>query len=314
MRIGLFKPLSPGDHPRYKGFFDGQPYPLCVYSLAAIIVWSNRVYRPYAAVVEDEALAVGVEYSAVHENQRHLILPVSPTRSFPPEELAEIARRLGFGAFWFVPDPYLDQWGRDRVERSFTVTGQPHLEDYVYRTVDLAELKGNRYARKRNLVNQFRSAYVHRGRVEVERITPENALECVDFLEEWCRRRECDTSPEEDLSCEKQAVINSLEHIEILELLGLLLRIDERVCAIGIGSRLTRDMAALHFEKAFPEIKGLYQFFDAECARILFSGIPFLNKESDLELPRLAKSKASYHPVARIASHRLTLPEADPYS
>ena len=39
--------------------------------------------------------------------------------------------------------------------------------------------------------------------------------------------------------------------------------------AFGIGSRLRADMGNLNFEKAFPHVKGLYQFLDRECARRL---------------------------------------------
>lgn len=307
MKISPFRPITPSDHSRLTPFFENQSYPLCVYSLPSILVWSSKIYQPYGAVVDDDALVVGVEFTPFYDSHRHLILPVSPHRLFSPEELAGMAVELGFLCYWFIPDAYLEAFGRDRVARTFTITEQPHLTDYVYLTSDLAHLKGKKYVKKRNLVNQFKRSHVMRGRTGHSSITPETVPECIQFLEKWCEERDCDTSPEEDLACEKQAVINSLTHLTELDMRGLLLRVDGEVSAMGIGSGLTRDMGVLHFEKAFSDIKGLYQYLDSLCALTLFNGYRYINKESDMDLERLARAKASYHPVRRVASYRLTL-------
>ena len=79
--------------------------------------------------------------------------------------------------------------------------------------------------------------------------------------------------------------------------------------AFGISAPLTRDMATLQYEKAFSSIKGLYQYFDNACARMLFNGYTYLNKESDMGIPGLAKAKRSYHPEKIVESVRLTLKE-----
>jgi uncharacterized protein len=97
-----------------------------------------------------------------------------------------------------------------------------------------------------------------------------------------------------------------LENLETLETDGIFIRVDGRVSAFGIASRLTREMGVLHFEKAFASVKGLYQFLDNECAKRLFSKYAFINKESDMNIPGLAKAKRSYHPAMRIKSFRLT--------
>lgn len=66
-------------------------------------------------------------------------------------------------------------------------------------------------------------------------------------------------------------------------------------------------MATLNFEKAFSGIKGLYQYLDNECAKKLFKGFRYINKESDMNLPNLAEAKQSYHPLFRVKSFSLTL-------
>jgi hypothetical protein len=46
---------------------------------------------------------------------------------------------------------------------------------------------------------------------------------------------------------------------------------------------------------------------DNECAKRLFMGFQYINKESDMNLPNLAETKQSYNPVLRIKSFALTL-------
>ena len=89
---------------------------------------------------------------------------------------------------------------------------------------------------------------------------------------------------------------------------GVLVRVDGRVVGFGIGYRVTDALGALHFEKAFASIKGLYQYLDRECAQRLFRDrFERVTKESDMGLPGLAHAKQSYGPVEMIPCCSLTL-------
>ncbi len=300
-----FKPLTPSDHADYRHYFENQRYPLCAYSLPSIIAWTNREHHPLGAVFDD-AVIVAAEFETVKRN-RHLLLPVSPEREFSPDELVDVAKAAGHNQYWFVPEEYIDRFGADAVKRHFEVRSHSAYDDYVYRVDDLAGLKGNRYSKKRNLINQFKREYVDPGKVTIEPIDPDNAEACLLFLEAWCRERDCDADDQMDLACEKLAAINTLNHIAVFGLKGILLRIDGNVSAFGVSAPLTGDMATLQYEKAFGSIKGLYQYFDNACARMLFNGYTYLNKESDMGIPGLAKAKKSYHPFKMVRSVRLIL-------
>lgn len=301
-----FKAVFPADYQRLKNYFDRQPYHLSAYSLCANLVWRNPSYYPVAAV-DNGALVLAAEYN-FRPDLRHLMLPISPQRQYAPPELAALALRARFQNVWFVPEDYLSEYGQDPIAEHFTITPQTEFEDYVYSRDDLATLKGNKYSKKRNLINQFKKEYLKNGRVRVETISTGDVEECLMFLEQWCVERDCDAVPDnEDLACEKHAAINTLLNLQDLAMEGLLVRIDGRVSAFGIASHLTRDMGVLHFEKAFGDIKGLYQFLDQACAQKLFEGYRYINKESDMDLPGLAKAKKSYHPVMKVPSFCLTL-------
>ena len=297
--------LSPRDYPRLKKFFANQKYPLCAYSLPSILVWSTEFYHPVGAVIDD-AVVVGVHFTR-KETRRHLILPVALENEYDPEMLARLSEQTGIDQYFFVPEQYIMDWGIDRIEEFFEITGQTAFEDYVYATQDLAKLEGNKYSKKRNLINQFKREYVARKRVKLEPITAAAADECLEFLEEWCKERDCGMESDEELYCEKKATQNAIKNVEALEIESLLLRIDGKVSAFGMATRLTGDMGVFHFEKAFSGFKGLYQYFDSQCAGKLFKGYKYINKESDMDLPGLAKAKKSYYPTMMVKSFKLAL-------
>jgi hypothetical protein len=300
------KPINIKDYTILQPYFRNQPYRLSVYSLLSIIVWSCQKYVSSYAI-HDGAVVLGNE--AVNNPQDHyLILPVNSSGYFTPEYLHRLAVQLDYPEYWFVPGDYLDQFESATIETTFFVTEQPEYEDYIYLTDDLALLKGNRFSKKRNLIHQFNKSYVDTGKVAVDRLTTDNAEECLDFLTKWCEDHDdCEGPDNESLACEKRAMTTALHAIDALEGMGILIRIDGVVSAIAIASRLNASMGVLNFEKAFSDVRGLYQFLDNECAKRLFSGYRYINKESDMGIPDLAQSKKSYHPVERLKSYKLAL-------
>jgi hypothetical protein len=300
-----FKPLTHSDYDTIKVFFTGQPYNLCIYSPASLIAWSNRVFINRFAIT-DEVLFVTGE-GEDRPKERHLILPISKDRVYSAKELHCFARKMGFEQYWYAPGDYLESLDRSELEDLFIIEEQREFEDYIYLTEDLAGLKGNRFSKKRNLIHQFSREYIRKGRVEVADIHEINASECLQFLEIWCKEYACDVGQESSLACEQEALITTLQNIDHFESMGILIRVDGAVSALGIGSRLNETMATLNFEKAFSGIKGLYQFLDNECAKTLFMGFRYINKESDMNLPNLAEAKQSYHPVLRVKSFALIL-------
>ncbi len=300
-----FKRITTRDYPALKKYFKNQPHMLSSYSLSSILVWENKIYKP-CGVSDEETLFISYEFPTQTE-RGHLLLPVSPVKEHSPKELSELAKTLGFKRFSSVPASYMEKFGIPVLENFFNIVERKEYDDYVYLREDLAYLKGNRHSKKRNLINQFLKNYVSKNRVSAGPITTRNIPECLDFLDQWCEERNCDANQDEDLICERDAAKNALENIGHLDFNGILLRIDNVASAFGIASFLTRGMGALHFEKAFAKIKGLYQYFDRECARRLFNGLKYINKESDMGVEGLAKAKKSYRPVMMVKSYDLLL-------
>jgi len=295
-----FKSLDVADYNLLKTYFEGHPYGLSIYSLASLIAWSSLNYRS-SYLLRNGILFIAGALDGSHE-ERHLILPVANGKVFSPAELVSFVRDLGFKTYRFVPENYLEKFDRAELESLFYLEEQSEFADYVYLTEDLIQLKGNKFSKKRNLISQFSREYLWKSRVSVEDIRREHIDACLEFLEIWCAERDCGVDKDSSLSCEKEALIKTLKNIESLEAEGILIRVDGKVSALGVGSRLNRTTGTLNFEKAFPRIKGLYQFLDNECAKRLFRDLKYINKESDMNIAALAESKRSYNPVMRIKS------------
>lgn len=300
------KEIDIEDYRTLKPFFFNQAHRLSVYSLLSIIVWSGQQYRSCYAVVDD-AVIIGNE-STTDPRDRYLVLPVGAEPDIAPDTLYSLATELGYPEYWFVPGDYFVKHQRKAVEKRFHIVEQAGYEDYIYLTEDLSTLKGNRFTQKRNHINWFNDNCIKQGLVSVEAVTGKNSGECLSFLDKWCEDHNgCRGVENDSLACEKRALVAALKHIEELEGAGLLVRINGAVSALGVASRLNAATGVLNFEKAFSHIRGLYQFLDRECARVLFRDYKYINKESDMGIPELARSKRSYNPVEGLKSFKLVI-------
>ncbi|WP_367359050.1 DUF2156 domain-containing protein [Syntrophus sp. (in: bacteria)] len=303
-----FKLLSLADFPRLKPFFESLRFPLAIYSLPSLIAWNSEA-NPTHYLLEEDLLLLKMGGMLLREPERDcLLLPLSPARDVTPPELEDIARRHCIPTLCFVPENYVDHFGASTVFDRFSLTEQPDYSDYVYRTTDLVELRGNRYRSKRNHISKFRKMYVETGRAAVEALSAANIPDALIFLERWCaENNRCHPEENPNLALESQASRILLEYLEFLEAQGIAVRIDGEILAFGIATTLTGSMKILNVEKADAHVRGLYQFLDQECARHLFGGVEFINKESDMGVPGLASSKKSYDPVKLIRSYEMSL-------
>lgn len=300
----MFNRLKPEDYPLIKKFFDKHRYPLCEYSPATIVVWNRCLYEVSWKV--DGDLLLIAETDLEPPAAKRLLMPVPcPFREIPPSELADIARRSRHTRYYYVPQDYYERH-KAALEPLFTAEEQPGFMDYLYHTRDMAGLAGHKYSKKRNLIAQFSKLAAAGRKVKVEALSRRNNGACLNLLDRWGKDPEAGAHLDM-LNCERKAIINGLKHFDLLEMKGVLVRIDDEISGFAFGSRLSDGVFVLNFEKALDNFKGLYQFLDNELAKRLPVGYSFINKESDLGKPGLAKTKESYYPAFKIKSYTLTL-------
>jgi len=169
--------------------------------------------------------------------------------------------------------------------------------DYVYLTGELADLPGDRYHPKRNLIAQCLS----RHECEYVRVKPSVIAECLQLQAEWCSLRNCDLVP--GLAAENRAIKQLFKHYEALGVFGGAIYVDGRLQAFTVAEPLNDETAVIHFEKANPEIKGLYQLINQRFCQRALRGFRFVNREQDLGVPALRKAKLGYYPHHMVEKH-----------
>lgn len=175
--------------------------------------------------------------------------------------------------------------------------------DYVYRADHLIHLTGRHYHSKRNHLSHFFESYSFN---YVSLDDPKILAMCLIFWKQWCQKHKCDT--DSALFAEMRATREVLTNFNELELTGGAILIDNNIEAFAIGEHLNRSTAVIHFEKANPEINGLYAAINQMFCEQNFSSLEYINREQDLGNPHLRTAKESYHPDFLVKKFRVTFP------
>ena len=172
--------------------------------------------------------------------------------------------------------------------------------DYVYDVKTLTALKGRKFHDKKNKVNKFRNEYTY----EYLTLTPDLVSDCIEFEDYWCEVKECEKYY--GLKRERCAILAMLENFEELNLTGGVIKTDGKITALTIGEKYLPDTMLIHIEKANVEIPGLYQVINQEFLMHEAVDCTFVNREQDLGIEGLRRSKMSYHPVRFNKKFRVT--------
>ena len=166
------------------------------------------------------------------------------------------------------------------------------LDDYIHLTASLGELKGKDFHGKRGHVKKFSMLYNY----EYRPMPPELVPAVLEMNTAWCRGHSYDD--DDAARHEKLAAELLLRNFEALHVEGGVLLVDGRVVAASAGTPQFSgsDTIVVHFEKGLTEYEGIYSaichFFMKDCS----SRYTYANREEDMGIPGLRKSKLSYYP------------------
>ena len=218
-----------------------------------------------------------------------------------PDLYTRVKHELGQGgAMIRVPEGLLNIFA-DAADGSLAIEETRGQWDYLYALPDLANLPGNRFHKKKNLLNQFIRKYDY----EYQRFDEALVGMALDMQENWCTWRDCEA--EEALEAENRAISRILLSWGALKNLeGGALMVDGNMAAYTIGERLAPATLLIHFEKGSPGYKGIYQAIN----QMFTAGIQWdchcVNREQDLDSEGLRKAKLSYNPLDFIKKYSLS--------
>lgn len=278
-----------GDKPLFDKIFAANPPEVSTYTFTNLFAWRE----PYKTEISRIGESIIVHYNA--EN-RVCIEPLGAgdlkaviAEVFARSEEAEIQFKhisSEVAALFEDDSDYVVEHDRDN-------------SDYVYLASDLIHLNGRKYDGKRNHVNRFKSLYEY----EYEDVTEQNAVECIEFTERWCRERSCRKI--KGMRLEQLAMNEMLENFASLGICGGVIRINGEIVAYTLGEALNPQTLVVHAEKADQKIEGIYQMINNEFCIHEAVNYEYVNREQDLGVPGLRKAKKSYHPVKMVDAYTI---------
>lgn len=203
--------------------------------------------------------------------------------------------------FGRIPKELLEAWQQFE---DMDLEAQPSREhwDYLYAVSDLAELKGRKYHKKKNLLNQFNKNYHY----DYLSLGADNIHLTTQMQADWCTWRDC--AAEEALDSENRVILKILDKWDQFErLMGGALMVDNRMVAYTVAEKLADDNLLIHFEKGDANYKGVYQAINQIFLKAVGPPYQTVNREQDLGSQGMRKAKMSYHPIGFIEKYNVTV-------
>lgn len=162
--------------------------------------------------------------------------------------------------------------------------------DYIYNSVDLITLAGKKYHSKRNHISSFSKQFDWR----YEDITDSNLDAVKHCAKEWYAQNA--EYMDDELKTEKNGVDLILDNMKPLDITGGAIFVGDRVVAFTLGSAINDNIYNIHTEKALSGFDTAYTVINREFAAKNLQNYKYINREDDLGIEGLRKSKLSYKP------------------
>ncbi len=167
--------------------------------------------------------------------------------------------------------------------------------DYIYSRENLATLPGKKYHAKRNHISKFKrnnDDYCYKP------IDETNKEDAYFVAHKWHMNNDSDKS-------ELYAIREALDNMDDIGLFGGVLYVNNRPVAMTIGSKINSFVCDVNFEKAV-DVDGAYAVINNEFAKAQNAFLQF-NREEDLGIEGLRKSKLSYNPDKILMKYTATV-------
>ena len=264
-------------HPRLSLTADG----VSEFTFSGLYLFRNRYkYRISRSGPNGGFIISGTQPGAAGEEKRFFMTPCET----PDREILE-SLFVSHNYWKNISVTVLEKSRRQLDDWGITVHEDRDNFDYLYSRNDLAELKGKKFHKKKNLVNQF----LHNYSWEQRQLTQELIPQAMKILEQW----RLDKGADGDFTAAKEA----LDLFGSLALRGYIYYADGRPAAYCLGESIAKGkMFAIHFEKAIDHYKGIYQFMNQAFAAALPNFFTYINREQDLGDEGLRQAKMTYRP------------------
>ncbi len=232
----------------------------------------------------------GLFISGKNKKGKQYVMPLNDLRSCDMDIFNELLDKHGF--FFPIPEEWLSFFPQDKYE----ATADDGETDYIYLTENMAMMKGGKYSRHRNHLNQFLSMH----EAQAQAISKNNLPDAANILNQWQKDSQFTREKTDFAQCAE-----ALDKFIELALWGTIYYIENQPAGFIIGEPLNTDTFVLHFAKASIKYHGIYQFMFSDTAKKLMDEYKYLNLEEDMGNTNLRKTKTSYFPETLIKKYHV---------
>ena len=262
----------------------------CEYSFTSLYIWKDACDIQYT-IYKDALIIKKKDF----DGNYHFMQPLGYKKSDLSEiiDMLKAYRKENEMKYLFkdLEESFIKELNAILKEKNeFYIVEDRDNFDYLYEAKKLMTLSGKKLHAKKNHYNSFTKNYDY----EVVEIKGNKVIEDVCIAaEKWY----ADT---EDKDCklyyELLSIKNIVKNMELLNLNGVAVYVNGNISAFGIGECLNDSLTVIHIEKGDKNINGIYSFIAKTLIDRCFNNTEIINREQDLGIEGLRKSKMSYNP------------------
>lgn len=291
-KFPMFCSISLDHQKAFDWFFSNHNPEISEYTFTNLYVW--RRAKQIKLSLFDDQLCVMAQKG---ENEFYFMPPIGDGDiSKTAESLFSYAEKEGF-------KPSVQRVCESMAEtlKSYGFSAELDIDnsDYVYLVDDLATLAGRKFDGKRNRIKKC----INENDPEYRPITLDIVDLCFELQTAWCDIRQCKL--DSGLASEDVAIKEIFSLIDILPVFGGVIFINGKIEAFTLAEKLSNNTAVVHFEKANPEIDGLYQLINHWFCQNSLKDYTYVNREQDLGIEGLRRAKQSYYPCKMVNKYKV---------
>ncbi len=262
-------------------------------NINTMIMW-NHVYDIYYKC-EDNYMIMLYSYGG----KRFFVMPYCNEKYFPTaiNFMIRYAKEhdfefsLSFASFEFV------EYIKNNYNELFVVRRTDYNDDYIYNVSDHLYLTGKKMQKRRNHYNIFIKEYPDYLFKQLDPIHDRNDI--IQCFNNW------DLQSLHGSKLELEGIENLLKYGVDIYCYGIY--INNKIEAISICSLLNPETLQIHVEKANRGMRGIYPALLKNVLESNFSDIKYINREDDIGIEGLRKSKTQLHPVYKLEKYEILL-------
>ncbi len=286
-----FKRITKEDFPIIDKYFSINEFAeesprFCDYAPGTVKMWHEEYSLSYAIFGDCMYLRANYE----EEEGTSYLMPVGRTDKDSLIPLCEYLNDKEEATLSVMPEGMKEQIAKCfdiDIERIFA---DRDWADYIYLREEFCNPSGRKHHNYKYNLNKFAKEHPD---FAVEPLCDENKREALEFFERYCMDNP-ETSSVDD--GEFRATVPVILDPKFYSMSGAVLRAEGRIIGITLGE-IYKDTVIVHTEKALKEVAGAYQTLALGYQKMMPDSVKYINREEDMGLMGLRRSKLSYSPL-----------------